>query len=175
MTEFRSQQQFKNRTLIAAFAGERDARQKLRARVDDIGVRCGEIGFSLANIGALSEQFGRQPRGDTRVSDVAQASAPDPDPLRGPPHQNCKGHAIEAQCLLKRRNSRALSIDQAFLLSGVESGGGSRLQPLLDQVEHACGARKIFACNAQPVLRREDLEIGVGGSDHVVRPTTSRS
>ena len=47
----------KNRTFIAAFTGERDARQKLRVRVDDVGVRCGEIGFSLANIGPLSEQF----------------------------------------------------------------------------------------------------------------------
>ncbi len=102
-----SQQQFKNRAFIAAFTGERDARQELRARVDDIGVGGGEIGFGFANIGSLREQFRWQPRGDTRISNAAQASAADLDALGRPPHQNCKGHAIEAQRLLKRRNGRA--------------------------------------------------------------------
>ena len=60
----------------------------------------------------------------------------------------------------------ALGVDQAFLLRGVERGCRARLQPLLDQIEHACGARKVFTCDAQTVLRREHLEIGVGGGDH---------
>ena len=68
--------------------------------------------------------------------------------------------------MLKRRNGGALRVDEAFLLRGIERRGGARLQPLLDQIEHAGGTCQIVARNTQAVLRRKHLEIGIGGSDY---------
>src|SRR6185295_16886394 len=73
---------------------------------------------------------------------------------------------VLAQRLLERRDGRALRIDQAFLLGSVERGCRTRLKPLLNQVEHARRAGKVFARNAQTILRGQYLEIGVGGSNH---------
>ncbi len=81
-------------------------------------------------------------------------------------HQHGERDPVLAQRLLERRDGRALGVDQAFLLRGVERGGGAGLQPLLDQVEHARGAGEVFARDAQPVLRGQHLEIGVGGRNH---------
>ena len=138
----------------------------MRTGVDNVGVGGGKIGFGFADVGTLCEQFRWQSRCDTRVSNTAQSSAADLDAFRRPPHQNRKGDAVQTQSLFERRNGRPLRVDQAFLLCRVERGGGSRLQPLLDQVEHTCGAGNVLMGNPQPVLRRENLKIRIGGSYH---------
>ena len=83
--------------------------------------------------------------------------------------------AVLRQGLLERRDRGAQGVDQALLLRDVERGGGAGIEPLLDQVEHAGGAVQVLARDAQPVLRGQHLEIGIGGGDHGGQPTTSRS
>src|SRR5262249_54384543 len=46
-------------------------------------------------------------------------------------------------------------------VSDSELGRGAGLEPLLDQIENAVGSAEVLACDPQPVLCREHLEIGV--------------
>ena len=101
-----------------------------------------------------------------RIGDAAQAAAADRHAFGRSGHQHGKRDPVLAQRLLERRNGSALRVDQAFLLGSVERGRCARLQPLLNQVEHARRAGKVFARNAQTILRGQYLEIGVGGGDH---------
>src|SRR6185369_3277557 len=38
------------------------------------------------------------------------------------------------------------------------------LQPLLDQIEHSRRTGEVLACDAEPILRGQHLEIGIGDS-----------
>ena len=56
-------------------------------------------------------------------------------------------------------------VDQAFLLRGVERGGGADVEALLDEIVDAVAGDEIFAGDAEPVLRLQHQEIGVGDAD----------
>ena len=71
-----------------------------------------------------------------------------------------------ASVCAQRRHRRALVGEHAFLLRDVELGAGAGVQPLLDGVEDARGAGDIALGGAQPVLRSQHLEIGIGDADH---------
>ena len=69
------------------------------------------------------------------------------------------------QDLLQRRDRGALGVDEAFLLRGVERGGGADVETLLDQVVDARGGGQVVARDAKAILRLEHQEIGVGHAD----------
>jgi hypothetical protein len=152
--------------LITAFAREHDAGQELGARVFYIGVCRREIGFGFADVRTLSEKLGREAWCHARIGDAAQAAAANCHAFGRAGHQHGKRDPVLAQRLLERRDGSALRVDQAFLLGSVERGCCARLKPLLNQVEHARRAGKVFARNAQTILRGQYLEIGVGGGDY---------
>jgi hypothetical protein len=68
--------------------------------------------------------------------------------------------------LFERRHRRPLLIDQHLLLRRIELGGGTGLQALAYQLEHARRAGNVLPCDLKPVLRRQHLEISVRCGDH---------
>jgi hypothetical protein len=162
----RAQQGPEHRALVAALAGERDRRQELGARIVDVGIGGGEIGFRLADIGALRQQFGRQARRHVQDRDGVEAAATHMDALGRACDQYGERGAVLLQRLLQRRDGGALSVEHALLQGHVELGGSAGSEPLLDQLEHVGRVLHVLACDTQAILRREHLKICIGCAHH---------
>ncbi len=86
----------------------------------------------------------------------------DPHRFRRPRHQRRQRVDVLVERLPQRRHQRALVGEHALLLRDVEIVAGAGGQALLDGVEDALGAGDVALRGANPVLRGQHLEIGVG-------------
>ncbi len=118
--------------------------------------------FGLADIRPLIEQFRRQSGRHPRHGDLGRSPAVHLEIRRRARHQHGERGHILAQRHLDRRDRRALGRNQCFLLRQIELRCGAAVELLLDQGENALGGRQVAARHAQLILRRQDLEIGVG-------------
>src|SRR5215472_1764664 len=161
----RAEQRLEREALEAGLAGQLNGGKERGARRLDGEIRRLQVGLGLADVGALVEQVGRQPGRDARDLDAVGAAASQDEVLGRTADQHGERHLVLAQDDLERRDRGALLADQAFLLRNLEIGRGAGLLTLPDQVEDATGGAEILARDAQPVLRVEHVEIGVGDGD----------
>jgi hypothetical protein len=70
--------------------------------------------------------------------------------------------AVLLENLLQQRHRRALGGGETLLLGEVEAGRGADVDALLDEAEDAGRAVHVVTGDAQAVLRRQHLEVGIG-------------
>ena len=157
-----SEQRPQRQALDAAAGREAQARQQRRPGRKHRGVARGERLFRRRNVGTSADRLQRQAGRDRRRDEGVEAAAADRQALgHAAGEESDRGLGL-LQLLLERREHREFLVDDALLLGDLQRRHGADREPPLDGLEREPRVLQVLRGDLEPVLGREQREVGVG-------------